>query len=164
MLHLTTPSFQHPSSSLHFGNIFISPAKAQHNIKASPDTWHFHVCILLFYLLLFRTTKKMTCQVQLFIQAWVRSQLTPAFTKKYLYKYWQTIYQYMYFCPVEGNLMVILKMISCQGDLYLFFMDLQKILNGQIHHTLGLSACTVATPYLGVNSLNADCLTSALND
>ena len=62
----------------------------------------------------------------------------------------------MYFCPVEGNLMVILKMISCQGDLYLFFMDLQKILNGQVHHTLGLLACNVATPYLGVNSLNAD--------
>ena len=62
----------------------------------------------------------------------------------------------MYFCPVEGNLMVILKLISCQGDLYLFFMDLQKILNGQIHHTLRLLTCTVATSYLGVNSLNAD--------
>ena len=62
----------------------------------------------------------------------------------------------MYFCPVEGNLMVILKLISCQGDLYLFFMDLQKILNGQLHHALGLLACTVATPHLGLNSLNAD--------
>ena len=51
----------------------------------------------------------------------------------------------MYFCPVEGNLMVIMKLISCQGDLYLFFMDLQKILNGQVHHALGLLA------YLGVN-------------
>ena len=62
----------------------------------------------------------------------------------------------MYFCPVEGNLMVIMKLISCQWDLYLFFMDLQKILNGQIHHALGLLACTVVTPYLGVNSLNTD--------
>ena len=62
----------------------------------------------------------------------------------------------MYFCPVEGNLMVIMKLISCQWDLYLFFMDLQKILNGQGHHALGLLACNVATPYLGVNSLNAD--------
>ena len=62
----------------------------------------------------------------------------------------------MYFCPVEGNLMVIMKLISCQGDLYLFFMDLQKILNEQIHHALGLLACTIVTPYFGVNSLNAD--------
>jgi hypothetical protein len=57
----------------------------------------------------------------------------------------------MYFCPVEGNLMVLIELISCQGDLYLFFMDLQKILNGQVHRALGLLACTVATPYLGVN-------------
>ena len=62
----------------------------------------------------------------------------------------------MYFCPVEDNLMVLIELISCQGDLYLFFMDPQKTLNGQIHHALGLLACTVATSYLGVNSLNAD--------
>jgi len=54
----------------------------------------------------------------------------------------------MYFCPVEGNLMVILKLISCQGDLYLFFIDLQKILNGQVHHALGLLAyCSNTMPW-----------------
>jgi len=52
--------------------------------------------------------------------------------------------------------MVLIELISCQGDLYLFFVDLQKILNGQIHHALGLLACTVAPQYLGVNSLTAD--------
>jgi hypothetical protein len=47
--------------------------------------------------------------------------------------------------------MVLIELISCQVDLYLFFIDLQKILNGQVHHALRLLACTVATPYVGVN-------------
>jgi len=46
--------------------------------------------------------------------------------------------------------MVILKMISCQGDLYLFFMDHQKTLNGQGHRALGLLACTVGVAPLAL--------------